>query len=73
MNFDHSSPVGAQVKNEWRYTSGPSICLYAVEVTTLRLPLPNIRSHKFVLRANITKQICLFVSFFPSVRSNFMD
>jgi len=27
---DHSPPTSAEVKNEWRYTSAPSVCLHNV-------------------------------------------
>jgi hypothetical protein len=31
---DHSPSSGAEVKNEWNYTSVPSICLYGVDRDT---------------------------------------
>ena len=31
----HSPPYTAEVKNEWSYTSTPSICLHGVDRTTL--------------------------------------
>jgi hypothetical protein len=30
-NVDHSLPSGAEVRNRWRYTSAPPICLYGVD------------------------------------------
>ena len=31
LEFDHSSPSSAKVKNEYSYTSAPPVCLYWVD------------------------------------------
>jgi hypothetical protein len=44
--FDQSLSSAAKVKNEWRYTPTPSICLHGVERDKLGLTLPFIAVRK---------------------------
>ena len=34
-DVDHSSLSSAEVKNEWSYTSAPSICIHRIDRNTL--------------------------------------
>jgi hypothetical protein len=41
---DHSPPSRAEVKNEWRYTPIPAICLYAMDRDNFAFTFTNIFS-----------------------------